>query len=271
MMIIRVCLFAFGCLCCSANAFSATGEWVQPLYSQCRADVSYKLSWVTGMIWKDKHYDDRSTTRHPTLKGASWRTDMGSQKLVVTAAHNLFLMGYGKSEVEAELRKLLLGFTLEEIYKVTYSTSVSVGGLSRKPKQIARPSIGGGKSELDVVVLYLTDEDALSAYRPILLASKLPSAGESVRVVGVMENSQQQVLTEYSVSAVAAQSGYFLLNKPVENGFSGGVVMDKDKEVAYGVIAGNVNNKQTKVYLVTESLLAAAKPEPAGDVLRREE
>jgi hypothetical protein len=241
-----------------------------PIYSQCNLTAQYTLGWKKAW-WSEKV--EKTNSFVDVMRGAAWRTDVAGEKLLITAAHNLFLKNFGKDQIHKLVKRNWPDNNWVELHGFSHTTTVHVhGGLSRSPKQIALPNLGGGRLELDVAVLYLADNDVFSSINPTPLANKLPEAGESIQIVGFPGTVKQQIAVDLTVSSVEEQSGYFLLNKPVDKGFSGGVVRDKDGKVAYGVIAGNTSDdKQTKVYLVSERLLSSAKPKPVEEVLKHEE
>lgn len=242
-------------------------NFVVPVYARYDDHVYFVKAWHTfSFLGREETKDSRNVATKAVDQGSAWCADVNGKRVLVTAAHILGIKTCTFDGFEGELKKQIESDTwVAKILEVQRTSRVVVGGLAYEPSKIAWPSLGGASS--DACFLYMEDDAVFSRIKPIAIANKLPAVSESVDCYGFPGTTDQQVET-ITVSSVDQQSGYFTLNKPVDNGYSGGLVMSKGKE-AYGVIVGTApNGKQTIALLVTEKLLRSTAPQPASKVLK---
>ena len=139
-----------------------------------------------------------------------------------------------------------------------------VGTLADRPKQVAR--LRKGEEEIDVALMRLDGGFAKEQLKALSLASHPPKEFETVRVVGFPSTSAQQP-NSLTVSTVNSGDGFFVLNAPVDHGYSGGVVLN-DRGEAYGVISG-VDAKQTTVLLLNDEMVSHVQWQQADQMLSR--
>lgn len=113
----------------------------------------------------------------------------------------------------------------------------------------------GEAKGLQDIAFFLPRRSVLSRdIRPLELADGPPRVREKVFFFGFPSTSRQQVDTA-QVTSVHEARGYFVLNKPVDAGYSGGPVFNEEGRV-YGVITSTDKAKrQTTVMRIRAEML----------------
>jgi hypothetical protein len=189
------------------------------------------------------------------LSGSFWALQTSDKPIFVTAAHVLglnwepgWIGGHTIDRETAFLRNV--------------KARALIGTLAYEPSDIGR-----AKDANDAAFLMARDSMAFKTVRFLSLSDSPPQYGETVQVVGYPGTPVQQFATT-SVTSVNEDAGFFVLNQAVDDGYSGGVVLNSSGEKAYGVIVNTDSaHKQTTVLRITPEMLSAIDWHPADEVL----
>jgi hypothetical protein len=220
-------------------------------------EVQYTYNWVKygwGMqTWTCDQKESMAAT------GSFWVVENGGGLVLVTAGHVL-----GLNITPEKLGGHKVGWqdpVWTYIYQV--NTKVLLGTLAYTPSDI-----GFSNKVEDVAFLRPKNSRRLKGFKPIQLAALPPKVGETIQVVGYPGTPDPQI-DEAKVTSVHEENGFFVLNKGVRPGYSGGVVLNS-AGMAYGAITSTDDtDKQTTVLRVTPEMLQDIKWKPANEVLNR--
>ena len=168
-----------------------------------------------------------------TVAGTYWPLTFGDRYFYVTAHHVISpqLLATSSGAVDGTNTKV-----------ISRKTRAFLGTLAEPVGEV-----GSISTLKDVAFLRPKRKQALEvALSPMILSTNTPHVGEAVKLIGYPGTSYQQVESG-TVSSVQEDSGFFVLNKPVNSGFSGGPVLDQQNHV-YGIVSsGDTNNQQTTI------------------------
>lgn len=222
-MIIKLILL----IASTASASIAADAFTQKLYTEVNYEVS-SAGW----------FRDRKEVQRVLLTGTAWILDTGKEKVFVTAAHT---MGFGPRGTPVQIG----AYTIKGDTKATRLNSKTVvGTLAYEIREI------GTLSSEDDILLLRAEEAALSDSRSFKLARKPLKTGETVKVLGYPSTSHEQP-QECSVAAVYQK--HFILNKSMDSGYSGGLVLNTSGD-AVGLVTGTEHKQATAVFIPAEAL-----------------
>lgn len=265
----------------TATIISPMASWSQQLADHYTLRVfakhTYKLElryfwtkteWsISPLHWppfrREEEYTGRTTkTASMHCRSSAWALDVKGEAVLVTAAHCLGLNLSVPGQINNE--KLQDDGTIKTTQKylidddckpLTRTTEVVFGGLAFREKEIGTVSKDGGNTAddiLDIAFVKPDDKAVFSDLRLLKPATKTLSVQDKVMVFGFPSTLSQQA-KEVLVADVARDHGYCVLNEALDDGYSGGVVVNKDNE-AVGVIT-NISKGQTTVLLLTSNVL----------------
>ena len=221
---------------------------VMPLSAQDLPQTQHIYTTVRYEI--DDHQMNRGKQVSVTnlLTGSCWVTTVNNEPLIVTAAHNLALKPhYSVSKVGPY--DFDLGKSRRSNLRAI-NTSTVVGLLAREIKEV-----GLLGNDTDCVLLRPTQQQMLAESRRIPLATTPVRAGDLVSVSGYPGTAMEKTPV-LSVDSVALNGRFIALSQPLDAGYSGGVVLNANKE-AVGVVI-STDKKQAIVLLVSETMLRQA-------------
>lgn len=215
------------------------------LFAGCRYKYELKtnqvkgdwLGWwgtVASTNWSSENIDS----------GTFWATSIQGRRVYVTAAHvlgiKLAIDSLDGNKVDNEKMTIIGRETRAYMGPIGY--------------EVGR--VGQVTNLVDIAFLEPKKEQMAKEIAPMPIAATVPRNGEKVSIVGYSKTESQQI-EEVTITSVYEQEGFFILNRPVEAGFSGGPVINADGQV-YGVIVStDPEKKQTTVIRIKEEDIAS--------------
>lgn len=261
---VLACIFAFAGL---TAGWCATPVAVPAL----RIELTQKLRfgkqvdrWVPSWSSPFHTISVLETNEAPPLRktGTAWATELRGKPILVTAGH--VIGTFGESVLDTKTQASLAGF-----HRTRQVSEVILGGVGAAPKEIALP-----KSESDIALIIPGSSAVFSGLKIYPLANRLPALFESVRAIGFPNGAVFAKQENSTVMSVLVKAGFFVLNEPLESGFSGGVVIDAEGR-ALGVIA-NIEKSldgasgSTTVLALNREMLEQFKFDEAKRVLTKQ-
>lgn len=236
--------------------FSAPGDSA-PTVGKLFVGLTYRYTYLESHFLGSDRLVEQKASELP-IKGSFWAVQAGGDIILVTAAHVLGI-NWQPAQIDGHIiDNKKLGF----LKGVT--TRVLLGTLAYTPSRI-----GYVKGVNDAAFLLPKDQRMLNTVTPVALSDTPPISGERVRIVGYPGTPYPQTM-EMIVTDVHENQGFFILNQPVDGGYSGGVVLNAAGK-AYGVIVNtDPGNKQTTVLRITPATIQNIKWEPVEKALNRE-
>ena len=193
--------------------------------------------------------------------GTAWATEFHDKLILVTAGHVIGTCGEvnfsPENKTKAELAELA------EYHPVSRISRVVLGGVGGKPIRIGTLS-----DDADIALVVPHSDAVFSGLKVFKLANRLPSLFESVRALGFPHGAHFAKQEQTTVTTVVGAKGYFVLNIPLNKGFSGGVVLDENG-LALGVIT-SIDETSTTVMALNRILLEQFKFDEAKRVLTKQ-
>lgn len=225
---------------------------VQRIYTRCDWGLSVKgPHFWSGYDWK---------TSTSLLRGSFWVAQPSSGKPVLVTANHI-LKPYATlkdvkvittdelaSDSQTVVRKKE---AVDNVNLILGSLNVS-SNLTTLGYGIVRYGTVAGIPDL---ALLHTDERVIARQKAFKLAARLPHSGEKVIVWGLPGVEPLQNRKSAEVNMV--QGTFFTINDPLDEGYSGGVVLNESGE-AYGVVS-TVTEKATTVYILNDEMLSRAE------------
>jgi hypothetical protein len=230
-----------------------------PITGRLFVEQKWEYTYHVDPPWWDFYHDPWWDVREEKwqLAGSVWAAQTSDKPIFVTAAHAL--------GVNLEPPQQLGGHHIDgkTAFLMNVRGTVLIGTLAYEPF-----TIGLLKDANDAAFLTVNDLSAFKAVRLLSLSDSPPIYGESVQVCGYPKTSDQQFATAV-VTSVHEDAGFFVLNEALDEGYSGGVVLNSAGK-AYGVIVNtDLAKKQTKVLRVTPDTLKTIDWHPADKVLNK--
>ena len=247
------------------------------VFSAFDLQVTEVLSWthmILGVIPGGHKIWREVVVRRVELQGTAWGTWLDGAPVLVTVAHN---MGFG---VEFRGGKVIKGQDgpLQELRKelgdgsyteqsVMVRTNVVFGDYGVPPREIGmvpRPNPGEIEARGEVAVIKPADPLVFEELHLVDLANRMPSPLDKVTVVALPGTTYPDSQSA-EVTFISPDESFFVINKGVQPGASGGVVLNENHK-ALGVVASvDVATKQTTVWSVNKGLLKRLVWSPAPE------
>jgi len=212
-------------------------------------------------LWQDPWPEWKVGEQRSLGKGSFWAVQTPDKTILITAAHVLGPLNPNWDALEIDGHKI----DRENAFLTSVEGKVLLGTLSFEPSEIGRVK---EVNDADAAFLTTKDSHILKTIKPLVLSDSAPEYGENVQVVGYPGTVVPQPAT-MSVAWVQEDKGFFVLNQAVDDGYSGGIVLNSSGK-AYGVIVNTDAQKQTNVLRITPEMLKAIEWHPAGEMLNHE-
>lgn len=276
---IAVCLSAAFAFPAMAWSQDTTSRYTLRVFTKHAYTLEYTYSWTeTKGVWPftrtvthEEDPEERTASMH--IRGSAWALDVKGEQVLVTAAHCLGLNVPMHSTIANETLKKDGSIKTEREYvisdecKALSRTTESVfGSLAFKAKDVGTVNKAGSDDILDVAFVRPDDKAVFSDLRLLPMAKETVSVQEKVMVFGFPSTSSQQ-MKEVLVADVDRNHGYCVLNEALDEGYSGGIVVNKNGQ-SVGLIT-NVSKGQTTVLLLTPEVLGQIKWHNAATVLEK--
>lgn len=171
--------------------------------------------------------------------GTGFLVNHKGKQLIVTAAH---VISSPRSPVSVTDAKTGKTFNKDSI--LTSRNRIRVSDLSFTPSRIAVDAAN------DLAILELHQDDlSVLDLQPLFLLQQSrsrtpeivqPTTRQGVQIWGFPSSNQPQLVTNIVITAV--ERSFFVLNQPLQPGFSGGPVINADK-VILGVVSRSTQNQ----------------------------
>ena len=259
-----LCIFASLLLPLGLNAAEDT-----PYTGKLFVGISYRYDFSFEKYWWIEWLPTR-ISKEILLTGSYWQVESNQGVILVTAAHVLGINWEAKEvdlglEWEGQGVKHVVGKQrpYETILQRSFSR-VLIGTLAYAPLDI-----GTLKGTSDMAFLRPKNPQVLKDVQMLRLSDTPPRRDERVEICGYPGTGYEQREAAI-VTTVREADGFFVLNRPVEPGYSGGVVTNSEGK-AYGVITSTDKaEKQTTVLRLTPAMLGRIEWKPAAEALDRD-
>ena len=209
--------------------------------------------------WRPRWIEWKEEEQQQLVKGSFWAVHTPDRTILITATHVLGL--------NLDLREI----DGHKVDQKTWSPDQKTLRLNRVERKVLlgtlsfQPAEVGSVERLnDAAFLTAKDSGISKTIKPLILSDTAPKIGEDVQVWGYPGTAYQQ---HESASVTQVQdNGFFILNRAVDEGYSGGVVVNSAGN-AYGIITNTDQNKQTTVLRITPEMLQAIDWHPAAEML----
>lgn len=200
------------------------------------------------------------------VKGSGWAIEHERRLMIVTALH---VVGLSSRPFPIGVQTIHNGeivnpnppYSPDEITEQYLGAMITIGVGDRA---LAPSRIGTIDGLADIAILDFGDMDLRGEVQPTPLSRRQPSVGDSVTVIGFPGTFTQQRKAS-TISSLLDRQNYFVLNESLENGYSGGLVLDRQNR-AVGVVS-SVTNRQTTVYRLGPGDLSRIVWRNASDIL----
>ena len=244
------------CIFCIAAWSALAGNEAVPdtgrLYAEFNWHLQLKIHRNSIFSGSDE-YQDKIVDEDVT--GSYWSLRGGSQNLLVTAAH---VLGINKKQEFKQIGEYAIN---DQNVLKTLNVRALLGTLSFEIAEV------GFINEQDDIVFMKPDKEIAFAYvNPFKLTEIAPKLGSHVTAIGHPGTAASKHDTDIVVDSVDAK--VIILNKPLDHGYSGGLICDENSHTAYGVIV-SVSDKQTFVQRLTPRMLGDIHWTPASDAFMK--
>ena len=177
-------------------------------------------------------------------RGSGWATIVKGVPVLVTAAHVV-----GLNSVPQVLGR----FTIGEKCKISErKIRIYVGGLAFEPDRfgwLLKPNGLSPTDHADAAILVFSSMDVFKDVTVFDLAETMPMSGDPVTAIGFPGTPVPQTMMAVVTYSDPLQR-FFVIDRPLDDGFSGGVVLNQ-KGKALGMFSGNKSSRQGTVLSIS--------------------
>jgi hypothetical protein len=216
---------------------------------ELRERAGAKGTWWWSKDEPPSSYWQRLQPKPVISKGSGWATIANGVPVFVTAAHVV-----GLNSVPYELAGKKIG---ERCKIIERTIRIYAGGLAFEPDRfgwLLKPNGLSPTDHADAAILVFAAIDVFKDVTVFSLADALPLSGDPVTAIGFPGTPVPQTVMAVVTYSDAAQR-FFFIDRPLDDGFSGGVVLNQ-KGKALGVFIGNKSSRQGTVLSIGSKDLA---------------
>lgn len=228
-------------------------RYTQKLYCNLTWSI---FSWEIvepGGLFKKEVKEWVWNVKQTVATGSFWVADVNGQKVIVTAAHNI---GLGLEPTQIDDISLDDDNSLDSL-----TIAPALGLLAFEIAEIGFP-----EPRADWIAIRPRQQTALMASKAIPLGDMLPQLGDQVRILGYPDTPHE--LEEMTtIAAIGANGDRLVLNKALEHGYSGGVVLNQKRE-AIGLVV-TTEKKQSAALFISSAAFSKLNWKPFSAVKER--